>query len=229
MAIAAFHAPRLMLVGGGAIAEAGTVLQRLGCERPLIVSDPYMQASGVLDRLLAILAKDRIGAGCFVETVPDPTSDIVEEGVGRLLAGRYDCLLALGGGSPMDTAKGIAILEAGGGHIRDYKVPQQADRARLPLVCIPTHLEQRWNARRVAELGLGIHLDWAALRRDPAVLRRAVATIRQTPEYAQRAAEWQKRIAEWKAPRLAADAIERLLRSRKSPPSRGEGVAPAAP
>jgi len=118
---------------------------------------------------------------------------------------------------------GLCICHGGNGTV------YQALSRGVPLVCIPTHLEQRWNARRVAELGLGIHLDWAALRRDPAVLRRAVATIRQTPEYAQRAAEWQKRIAEWKAPRLAADAIERLLRSRKSPPSRGEGVAPAAP
>jgi alcohol dehydrogenase class IV len=138
MVAAVFQAPRLMLIGGGAIAETGAVLRRLDCARPLIVSDPYMQSSGVLDRLLGILSTAGIAAGCFVETVPDPTSDIIEEGVGRLLAGRFDCLVALGGGSPMDTAKAMAVLAAGGGHIRDYKVPALADAAVLPVVCIPT-------------------------------------------------------------------------------------------
>src|SRR5581483_5952158 len=69
---------------------------------------------------------------------PDPTSDVVEAGAARLATGGFDCLLALGGGSPMDTAKAMSVLAAGGGHIRDYKVPKSADRAALPVVCIPT-------------------------------------------------------------------------------------------
>src|SRR4051812_23676066 len=82
--IAAFQSPRLMQIGGGALAEVGALLQRLGCARPLIVSDPYMQSSGVLDRLTAILGTAGIAADSFVETVPDPTSDVVEAGVARL-------------------------------------------------------------------------------------------------------------------------------------------------
>src|SRR6185312_9782945 len=70
--------------------------------------------------------------------VPDPTSEVVETGVGLLASGGFDCLVALGGGSPMDTAKAMAVLAAGGGHIRDYKVPNLADRAALPVICIPT-------------------------------------------------------------------------------------------
>jgi alcohol dehydrogenase class IV len=104
----------------------------------LVVSDKFMQASGPLDMLTGKLKEARIEHGLFVDTVPDPTSDVIEAGVARLRERDYDGLVALGGGSPMDTAKGIAILEAGGGHISDYKVPKQADRARLPLICIPT-------------------------------------------------------------------------------------------
>ena len=135
---AAFHAPRLMLAGGGAIEETGAVLKRLGVSRPLIVSDPYMRRSGLLARLESILARDGIGAESFTDTVPDPTSTVVEAGVALLGAGRFDGLLALGGGSPMDTAKAMTVLAAGGGNIRDYKVPAMADRAALPVVCIPT-------------------------------------------------------------------------------------------
>jgi alcohol dehydrogenase class IV len=136
--IASITGPRLMLVGGGASAEIAAVLQRLGCARPLVVSDKFMQSSGPLERLTDKLEAAGIDHGLFVDTVSDPTSDVIEAGVARLRERDYDSLVALGGGSPMDTAKGIAILEAGGGHIRDYKVPKQADRARLPVVCIPT-------------------------------------------------------------------------------------------
>jgi alcohol dehydrogenase class IV len=135
---AAFHAPRLMLAGGGAIQEAGDLLKRLGVAHPLIVADPFMRESGLLRRLTDILGSAGIAPEAFTDTVPDPTSDVVEAGVALLARGRFDCLLALGGGSPMDTAKAMAVLAAGGGHIRDYKVPSLADRAALPLVCIPT-------------------------------------------------------------------------------------------
>jgi alcohol dehydrogenase class IV len=136
--IASITGPRLMLVGGGASAEIASVLQRLGCKRPLVISDKFMQASGPLDRVLDKLREAGIEHGVFVDTVPDPTSDVIDIGVARVRERDYDCLIALGGGSPMDTAKGIAILEAGGGHIRDYKVPKSADTARLPVICIPT-------------------------------------------------------------------------------------------
>ncbi len=135
---AAFHAPRLMQIGGGAIQEAGALLKRLGVSHPLIVSDPFMRQSGLVARLAEILAGAGIASDSFTDTVPDPTSEVVEAGVALLSGGHFDCLLALGGGSPMDTAKAMAVLAAGGGHIRDYKVPNLADRAALPVVCIPT-------------------------------------------------------------------------------------------
>ena len=73
----------------------------------------------------------------FSETIPEPTDPIVEAGVQRI-APQHDCLLAFGGGSPIDTAKAMAILAAGGGKMRDYKAPAAADIAALPLIAIPT-------------------------------------------------------------------------------------------
>ena len=56
----------------------------------------------------------------------------------QLRRGDFDCLIGFGGGSPIDTAKAMAILAAGGGKMRDYKVPVAADRGALPVIAIPT-------------------------------------------------------------------------------------------
>jgi len=130
--------PRLMLIGGGAVGEIGGVLKRLGVKKPMIVSDAFMASSGVLAKVGEAISKAGLSFGLFTDTIPDPTDLVIEQGLAALRAGDYDGLVAVGGGSPMDTAKAIAILEAGGGHIRDYKVPNLADHANLPIICVPT-------------------------------------------------------------------------------------------
>jgi alcohol dehydrogenase class IV len=136
--IATITMPRLLYIGGGAIAEVTTALARLGAGRPLIVTDGFMVSSGILAKLTDRLAAAGIAWQVFADTVPDPTTDVVEAGVAVLKAGNYDCLIALGGGSPIDTAKAMAVLAANGGRMRDYKVPNDIPRLGLPLVAIPT-------------------------------------------------------------------------------------------
>jgi alcohol dehydrogenase class IV len=132
-----FHAPRIIEAGGGAVGRAAALLTRLGLKRPLIVTDPFMVSSGLIERLTLPLHAAGIAFEMFSETIPEPTDTIVEAGV-RRIAPAHDCLIAFGGGSPMDTAKAMAILAQGGGTMRDYKVPVQADSARLPVIAIPT-------------------------------------------------------------------------------------------
>jgi len=133
-------APRLMLMGGGAVAKLGEVLAQLGLAKPLIVTDPFMVSSGLIDRALAPLRAAGIAPTVFSDTVPDPTDTVIEAGVTVLRAGDFDCLIGFGGGSPMDTAKAMTILAAApeGTHIRAYKVPAAANRAALPVICVPT-------------------------------------------------------------------------------------------
>lgn len=130
--------PKMLVVGAGAVREAPAVLAKLGVKRPLIVTDPYIRSSGMLARLTKPLDDAGIAWDVFSETVSDPTDTVIEAGVAKLRAGRFDVLLAMGGGSPIDTAKGMAILAKGGGKMRDYKVPVAADRADLPVVAVPT-------------------------------------------------------------------------------------------
>jgi alcohol dehydrogenase class IV len=130
--------PRLMAVGGGALAELPGMLTRLGLAKPLIVTDPFLVTSGHLDRATSHLARAGIQWAVFSDTVSDPTTAVVEAGARRLAEGAFDSLIAIGGGSSIDTAKAMSVLAANGGHMRDYKVPAEIPRAGLPVVAIPT-------------------------------------------------------------------------------------------
>jgi alcohol dehydrogenase class IV len=138
--VAQIVSPRLMRIGGGAVNGVAEVLAQFGLSRPLVVTDPWMVSSGTVERCLAPLRKAGIAPQVFSDTVPDPTDTVIEAGVAILQAGDFDCLIGFGGGSPMDTAKAMAILAAAppGTRMRAFKVPAQADTAALPVICIPT-------------------------------------------------------------------------------------------
>jgi alcohol dehydrogenase class IV len=133
-----FASPRLMLVAGGAVKQIADVLAKFGLSRPLLVTDPFMVSSGHVQHCLAPLASAGIAVTVFSDTVPDPTDTVIEAGVAELRKGAFDCLIGFGGGSPIDTAKAMAILAAGGGKMRDYKAPFAADKGALPVIAIPT-------------------------------------------------------------------------------------------
>ena len=135
---ASIAAPRMLQVGGGAVRLIAEVLGKFGLSRPLVVTDPFMVSSRHVQHCLEPLAAAGIAVTVFSDTVPDPTDTVIEAGVAALNRGNFDCLIGFGGGSPIDTAKAMAILAAGGGKMRDYKVPVQADRGALPIIAIPT-------------------------------------------------------------------------------------------
>ena len=130
--------PRLMSVGGGALAELPAVMARFDLTRPLIVTDPYIARSGILDRATALLDKAQLPWSVFSDTVSDPTTEVIETGVAILRDGNFDSLVAIGGGSSIDTAKGMSVLFANGGRMRDWKVPADIPQMGPPLVAIPT-------------------------------------------------------------------------------------------
>ena len=131
-------APRMLQVGGGAVRQIAEVLGKFGLSRPLVVTDPFMVSSRHVQHCLEPLSAAGIAVTVFSDTVPDPTDTVVEAGVAELRRGDFDCLIGFGGGSPIDTAKAMAILAAGSGKMRDYKVPLAADRGALPIIAIPT-------------------------------------------------------------------------------------------
>lgn len=130
--------PRVLRVGAGASTELAEVLNSLGLSRPLLVTDPFIASRPFFQEILSRLEQTGISPGVFAETVPDPTTDVVDAGVRALREGDFDSLVGVGGGSPIDTAKAVALLGAHGGRMRDYKAPVVTDAPALPVVAVPT-------------------------------------------------------------------------------------------
>ena len=130
--------PRLMEVGAGASGQLARVLQELGCSRPLIVTDRMMVELGYVARIAGQLEEAGIASQCFADTLPEPTAASIRAGVDMVRQGDFDSIVALGGGSPIDSAKAIGILGKFGGEMRDYRFPRDVSEAGLPLIAIPT-------------------------------------------------------------------------------------------
>jgi alcohol dehydrogenase class IV len=130
--------PRILRIGSGVLEETAAVLQSLGLARPLIVTDRFFTANGLAERVRALLAVAGIEARVFDGVVPDPTVASIEAGLAFLQQGDHDAVIGLGGGSPIDSAKAIAVLAVHGGAMRAYRAPHVQDEPGLPIVAIPT-------------------------------------------------------------------------------------------
>lgn len=133
-------APSTIVVGGGAAEnELPSLVKSLGMKRPLIVTDPVMVKLGLVDTVRATLAKSGFNSvGIFSDTVPEPTTKEVNDGVKVFTEGQHDGIVAVGGGSPIDIAKVVGIVASNGGHVRDYKVPNVIPKAGPPVIAVPT-------------------------------------------------------------------------------------------
>lgn len=129
--------PRVLRVGAGASRCLVDTLSQFGLSRPFLVTDPYMVDCGYVEKIQTQFAQGKLEYGVFSDSVPDPTTDSVYAALARLQQGNHDCVVALGGGSAIDTAKAVAVLAVNGGLMRDYKVPCDV-AAGLPLIAIPT-------------------------------------------------------------------------------------------
>ena len=117
--------------------QIGNVLKSLNASRPLIVTDTFLASSGALETLTSAMVNDE-KYEVFDDTIPDPTTDSVDRLVSKLKQGNFDSIIALGGGSPMDTAKAASCLYSFGGKMRDYKAPREMNDEGVPLIAIPT-------------------------------------------------------------------------------------------
>lgn len=105
----------------------------------LIVTDKGIKQAELLESIAKSLACDGYQVSVFDDIEPDPGLTTVDNGVEFYKENHSDLIVALGGGSPIDTAKGIRAVVSSGGTIRNYigmnKVPKQSP---IPLVALPT-------------------------------------------------------------------------------------------
>ena len=141
--------PRILQVGAGASQQAGTIVKALECQRPLIVTDKMMVQLGYVAAIQERLPALGIDSDVFDDTVPEPTVSSIQAGVEMVRNGSYDSIIAIGGGSPIDSAKAISILGKYGGVMRDYKFPRVVSEPGLPIIAIPTTAGTGSEATRV--------------------------------------------------------------------------------
>lgn len=135
---AAFNIPSTILCGAGAIAELAPQLQRRRHARVLLVTDEFMVKSGLAPRLETDLRGAGIDVATFAGVQPDPTEQNVLDGLARFRAHRAEAIVALGGGSPIDCAKAIALLTANPPPLSRYMGRHKVPNPGAPLVAIPT-------------------------------------------------------------------------------------------
>lgn len=131
--------PRTRVVfGAGTANRLGELARECGGTRVLVVSDDGILRAGHVDRAVASLSQAGIQSVVFTDLQPNPTTEDVDRGLAVAREHRIDFLVAVGGGSSMDCAKGINFLLTNGGQIRDYWGVGKATKPMLPLIAIPT-------------------------------------------------------------------------------------------
>ncbi len=134
----ATNLPRIMHVGAGASRLLAETLTTLGLTRPLVITDRFLTGVPAIADLLASLEVAGLASRVFADTVPEPTVACVEAALAFLREGDCDCVVAIGGGSPIDTAKAVSLLAVRGGRIQDYKAPTRYNQPGLPIIAVPT-------------------------------------------------------------------------------------------
>ena len=131
--------PRYMQIGKGSLSQLPEILSIIGSVKsPLIVTDKQMVKFGYVKKLQEILLKAGLKSSVFDDTIPDPTDTVVLNGIDILKKNKNDAVIGFGGGSPIDTAKAIAVLSQYSKNIQDYKPPSTFDKKGLPIIAIPT-------------------------------------------------------------------------------------------
>lgn len=133
-----FLMPPLVLVGSGAAEQAGAQCQKRGLKKALIVTDKIMQNIGLVEKMQQVLAKSDIQSSVYAGVNSEPVVEYVQEGLAQYKESGCDFVLALGGGSPIDTAKAIAVMVTNPGSIENYKGIGKIGTPGIPLVAVPT-------------------------------------------------------------------------------------------
>ncbi|WP_374594727.1 L-threonine dehydrogenase [Aquabacterium sp.] len=138
MSTSTFFIPSVNMMGEGCLVEATQAIRNLGFKHALIVTDAWLSKAGVAAQVAGLLVEQGVRASVFDGAQPNPTVGNVEAGLKMLREQGADCVVSLGGGSPHDCAKGIALVATNGGGIADYEGVDKSAKPQLPLIAINT-------------------------------------------------------------------------------------------
>lgn len=127
-----------VLAGGGTSSQTGELLKDAGYKKAFLVFDSGVKAAGIIDKITESLLGCGIEYIEFDKVLSDPPATIVNEGSKLCNSEGCDCVIAIGGGSAIDTAKGITILRFNDGEILDYGKATAKIKKSVGLISIPT-------------------------------------------------------------------------------------------
>jgi alcohol dehydrogenase class IV len=135
--------PTSIRFGAGRVSELPTALVELGIQKPLLITDPGLAATPVMDALRDALKNGSVKAGEFTSIKSNPTGKNVDDGVAVCRSGQHDGIIALGGGSGLDAAKAVALMAGQERPLWDFEdVGDNWTKVKtdgvLPCVAIPT-------------------------------------------------------------------------------------------
>lgn len=137
MNISKFVAPEIIF-GRGSLSQIGESVVRIGASKVFLVSDEDVIKAGWVDLAVHYLQAAGLETEIFSALTTNPKDCEVTEGVQRYLASGCDGIVAVGGGSPTDVAKAIAILATNGGILQDYEGINRISRPLPPMVIAPS-------------------------------------------------------------------------------------------
>lgn len=137
MRVYVFQSPEKIIYGPGALDQVGTETAALGQRALIVTGKNSARKSGILDKLLSSIKSSGVQAAVFDEVSQDPDIETVERGVEAARRAKSQVIVALGGGSALDAAKGIGMMLTNPGTITDYerKAPLLAG---IPVIGVPT-------------------------------------------------------------------------------------------
>ncbi len=127
-----------VVFGEGSLSRVGDLAKELGFQRTLLVADRGLVGAGYVASAITHLRNAGVEVVCFHDFGTDPDTLMVEAGRALAASARVDSLVALGGGSSLDCAKGINFVLTNGGSIGDYRGFGKASRPMLPSIAVPT-------------------------------------------------------------------------------------------
>ena len=133
-----YFMPTRVECGNGISNKTGEMISELGINRVLIVTDKGIRSANLLDGIEKSLQAVHLEYEIYDEIEPNPSDDTIHKGTNYLKQYKSEAVLAVGGGSSIDTAKGIAAMATNPGHIFDYEGVGKIKIPPLPIIAIPT-------------------------------------------------------------------------------------------
>ena len=133
-----FKIPQTIEFGMGSLKKLPEMLADSKSNNVMLVSDRGLEAIGVVKKVQDIIEAAGIKCTAYLDVKPNPTVDIVNEAAALYAECGATCLVALGGGSPMDVSKAVGILAVHGGKIADYEGAHKVPGPIAPIIAIPT-------------------------------------------------------------------------------------------